>query len=111
MFYINLFISAFVISFASWLSKKYPVIAGFIVALPLTTMLVLPMAYLQNGSLETTQQFAKSIFFAIPISLLFFIPLIFYKKIGGSFWIVYGLGCILLVLGYLLHKAVLNLWS
>ena len=34
-------ISACVIAFASWLSKQKPDLAGFIIALPLGTMLVL----------------------------------------------------------------------
>ena len=73
-FAFNLFISAVTISFASWLSGRFPTAAGFVVALPLATMLVLPLSYNEHGNAENTILLAKSILVAIPISLAFFVP-------------------------------------
>jgi len=41
---LNTLVSALVIGVAAWMSRRYPGTAGFIVALPLATMLVLPLA-------------------------------------------------------------------
>lgn len=100
----NLLISASIIALTVWLSKTYPLMAGFIVALPITTMLVLPLSYIQNGSVENTTLLAKSIFVAIPVSLTFFIPFLLSTRFGLSFWQSYGLGCVLLVLGFFVHR-------
>jgi hypothetical protein len=105
-FALNVVISAITISFASWLSGRFPGIAGFIVALPLATMLVLPLSYQEHGSSETTLLFAKSIFVAIPISLAFFVPFLFSERFGLSFWQAYAWGCAALPAGFFLHRFV-----
>ena len=110
MFIFNLFFSALVISLTSWLSKKFPELAGWIVALPLTTLLVLPLSHLQTGQMQNTTAFAKSIFTAIPVSLLFFVPFLFAEKFKLQFWQTYLAGIALLTVGYFLHKMVLQKW-
>jgi hypothetical protein len=107
---LNVIVSACVIGFAAWLSGHFPGIAGFIVALPLATMLVLPLSQLQHGDSENTITFAKSIFMALPITLTFFVPFFVAERLGLSFWQAYALGCLALLLGYFLHRAVRILW-
>jgi hypothetical protein len=102
----NLIISAVVISFASWLSGRFPTAAGFVVALPLATMLVLPLSYREHADPAASILLAKSIFVAIPISLTFFLPFLFSGRFGLSFWQAYALGCAALPIGFLLHRAV-----
>lgn len=105
-FAFNLVISALVISFASWLSGRFPAVAGFVVALPLATMLVLPLSYQEHGSSDSTLLFAKSIFVAIPISLTFFVPFLLSNRLGLSFWQAYALGCAALPIGFFVHRFV-----
>ncbi len=102
----NIIVSAIVISFASWLSGRFPTAAGFVVALPLATMLVLPLSYREHASPETSILLAKSIFVAIPISLTFFLPFLFSGRFGLSFWQAYAAGCAALPIGFLLHRVV-----
>ena len=45
----KLLITASVIVFSSWLSQKRPDLAGFIIALPLASLLALALAHLQHG--------------------------------------------------------------
>jgi len=71
---LNTLVSALIIGVAAWLSRRYPVNAGFLIALPLATMLVLPLAYLQHRDPDSTFQMARSILVALPITLLFFVP-------------------------------------
>ncbi len=96
-------IAASVISFASWLSNKRPDIAGFIIALPIGTMLVLLFSYAQYQDPVTSVKFAKSIFAAIPLSLLFFVPFLVANKLPLGFWGLYATGIALLVVGYFTH--------
>ena len=105
---LNVIISASVIAFASWLAGRFPGAAGFIVALPLATMLVLPLSWLQHGDSENTILLARSIFVAIPVTLVFFVPFLLTEKLGLSFWQAYSLGCVALVLGYSVHRALFH---
>ena len=107
-FVLNILVSACVISFASWLSGRLPGTAGFIVALPLATMLVLPLSYQEHGSAETAIVLAKSIFTAIPISLMFFVPFFLASRFNLTFWQAYALGCLALPIAFTIHRLVVN---
>jgi uncharacterized membrane protein (GlpM family) len=102
-------IAALVISFASWLSGKRPDLAGFIVALPIATLIALVFSHTDHQNPETSIAFAKSIFVGIPITLLFFAPFLLAEKLNIPFWGCYFGGITLLVAGFFLHKAILNL--
>ncbi len=108
-FVINVLVSATAISFASWLSGRMPTLAGFIVALPLATMLVLPMSYLQHGNPGQTVELARSILVAIPMTLTFFVPFLLTERLSLSFWQAYAAACTMLPLAFLVHRAVVRL--
>ena len=103
---LNTLVSALVIGVAAWLSRRYPVTAGFVIALPLATLLVLPLAYLQHRDADSAFQMARSVLVALPITVLFFIP--FLMRDRFSFWGAYALGCALLPVGYLVHRAIMR---
>ncbi len=106
VFVLNILVSAVVISFASWLSGRLPTLAGFFVALPISTMLVLPLSYQEHGDAEASILLAKSIFIAIPVSLMFFLPFLLSERLSLAFWPAYALGCLALPLGFFVHRAV-----
>jgi hypothetical protein len=106
LFALNVLVSAVVISTASWLSGRFPALAGFMVALPLATLLVLPLSYREHADPAASILLAKSIFIAIPISLTFFLPFLLSERFGLTFWQAYGLGCAALPIGFFLHRAV-----
>lgn len=99
----KLLISASLIAFASWLSGKRPELAGFIIALPLTTLLALAFSYAEHQDAEASVRFAKSVLVAVPLSLTFFIPFLLAQKLNIGFWGLYGLGVTFLVIGYFAH--------
>lgn len=105
-FAINVFVSAVVISVASWLSGRLPTTAGFLVALPLASMLVLPLSFQEHGNAENAVALARSIFIAIPVSLTFFLPFLLFDRFNLSFWQAYGLGCLVLPIGFFVHRAI-----
>lgn len=107
----KVFIAAIIISFSSWLSGKMPHVAGFIIALPISTLLVLAFSYAEYKSPEDSIAFARNIFMAIPISLTFFVPFLFAGMLKLSFWQCYIAGLIFLTLGYFLYQYLISLLS
>lgn len=97
-------LTSVVVSLTVWLSREKPALAGFIVALPITTLLVLPLSHSQFENPENSVLFARSIFVAVPLSLLFFLPFLFSKLLRWGFWPCYLSGIVLLVLGYFAHR-------
>ena len=103
-------LSALIIAFASWLSGKKPELAGFIVALPLVTLLTLAFSHLEYKDAQNTVLFAKSVFAAIPLTLLFFVPFLLADKLPMGFWAIYASGLALLTLGYFIHKWIMTVF-
>ena len=101
--------AALVIAFASWLSGKKPELSGFIIALPIASIIAIAFSYLEHKNTENTIIFAKSILVGVPVSYIFFLPFFFAKNFNMNFWLVYGLGIILLVIGYFVHKYITSL--
>ncbi|TNE41005.1 MAG: hypothetical protein EP347_02805 [Alphaproteobacteria bacterium] len=97
-------LAALIISFASWLAGKRPELAGFIIALPISTLLALIFSYAEYKDPESSVLFAKSIFVAIPVSLLFFVPFLAAERLAISFPVAYVSGIGLLVAGYYIHR-------
>ena len=60
MFAAKILVAATLISFASWLAGKRPELAGFIIALPLTTMLALAFSFAEYRDPAASVTFAKS---------------------------------------------------
>jgi hypothetical protein len=101
---VKVLISAVIISFASWLSNKRPALAGFMMALPVATLLALAFSQAEYRDASRSVAFAKSIFYAIPLSLLFFVPFLLAEKLKFPFWGLYSAGVLLLGLGYFFHS-------
>tara|TARA_R100000656_G_scaffold40230_3_gene33621 strand:+ start:78 stop:335 length:258 start_codon:yes stop_codon:yes gene_type:complete len=78
-------------------------LAGFLTALPLTTLLALAFSQIEWGDSKQTVEYAKSVFVAIPVSILFFVPFLMADKFNLNFWTCYSMGIALLGLGYFIH--------
>ena len=109
IFLSKVLLAALVIAFASWLSGKKPELSGFIIALPIASIIAIAFSYLEHKNTENTVIFAKSILVGVPVSYLFFLPFFFAKNFNMNFWLVYGLGLILLLIGYFVHKYITSL--
>ena len=107
IFAAKLILAATVIGYASWLSDKKPVLAGFIVALPLVSILALFFSYIEHKDPQASITFAKSILFGVPISYLFFLPFLLADWLHLGFWQSYISGLLLLVVGYFVHRAIM----
>ena len=105
-FWIKTFISGLIIASAAWLAGRRPVLAGFIVALPLMSMLAILFSYLQYKDMEKINQFAASILVAVPLSLVFFVPFLLNRWLKLNFPLTYGLAVLLVFAAYLLHSLI-----
>mgnify|MGYP001299703387 FL=1 len=109
IFLAKVLLAALVIAFSSWLSGYKPELSGFIIALPIASIIAIAFSYLEHKNAENTVIFAKSILVGVPVSYLFFLPFFFAKNFNMNFWLVYGLGLILLLIGYFVHKYITSL--
>ena len=107
---IKVIISVSLISIVSHLSGKKTQMAGFLTALPITSMLAIALSFYEWKDAELTSEYAKSILYAIPLSLLFFVPFLLQKQLHWNFWILYGSGILLLGIGFYIHSIILK-WS
>src|SRR5687768_2683720 len=105
---LQLCISLTVILLATWLSKKQPVLAGFVTSLPITTMLVLFLSHLDGVRPMEHAAFSKSLLLAIPLSSTFLVPFILAPKLGLGFWGAFASGLALIAAGYGIHRAILG---
>ena len=106
-FFVSKFIlSGLVIAGASWLAGRRPVLAGFIIALPLVSILSMLFSYLEYRSMEKLNQFAISIFAAVPLSLLFFTPFLLNRWLKCGFAASMLAGLLLLFAAFLLHRLI-----
>ena len=105
-------LSSVIIAVASWLAGRKPVLAGFIIALPLMSMISILLAYFEHRDMNKINQFAESILVAVPLSLLFFLPFILNKWVRMNFTLTYILGVALIGVAfwahYLIFKESLN---
>ncbi len=100
----KLVIAGTVISFTSWLAGRRPGLAGFIMALPISSLIALAFSHAEWGDPQKSVEFAKSIFLAVPLSLTFFLPFLLANALQWSFWGLYFSGVALLTLSYGIHR-------
>lgn len=105
-FLLKVLISAILIAFVSWLAGRQTILAGFMIALPVVSMLAILFSYIEYRDMEKINQFAVSILVAVPLSLTFFIPFLLNKWLKMSFLPTYFLGIAFLTLTYFIHQLV-----
>jgi len=99
-------LSSVVLVGVSWLAGKNSILAGFIIALPLMSMLAILFSYFQYRDMAKINEFAVSILVAVPLSLAFFIPFVINKwlKMGFTLTYILAVGC--LAAAYFLHSLI-----
>ena len=108
-FILKAILAGSVVSGASWLAGRAPVLFGFFVALPISTAILLPMVCWEHGSTHTVHQLARGIAVAVPLTLFFFIPFYLTGWLGMSFWFTYTMAFGFLGIVFGLHQLVMGL--
>ena len=111
IFALKALLAGLIIAFSSWLAGHNPKVAGFIIALPMASLIAIAFVYFEHNNVEKTILYAKSILFAVPVSYLFFLPFFLAKQFNMNFWMIYGTGIILITLGFFIHRFFANFLS
>ena len=83
MMILKIGLAAAVIALILWLSGKKPKLAGFIIALPIASLLVLAFSQIERKDAATSITFAKSILIGVPVSwILFACPVFLCLQVG-----------------------------
>lgn len=106
LFFAKIIISAVLIAFASWLAGRNPRLAGFIIALPLASVLAIIFSYWQYRDMQKLNEFAVSILAAVPLSLFFFVPFILNRWLKFSFGTTFSLALFCVLIAYLIHSSI-----
>jgi len=111
MFWLKVLVSAGIIAAAAEAAKRLgPFWGALIVALPLTSMLVMLFVWFDTRNAQLANDLARDIFVLVPVSLLFFIPFLAVKFTGLGFAANFATGTLLLLTGVLLlHRLFPNL--
>lgn len=100
-FVTKIIIAGVVIATSSWLAGQRPGLAGFLIALPISSILALSLNYVEYSDPEKAAAFARAICISVPLSLVFFVPFFVQKFTGFGFWVSFSTGIALLGVAYL----------
>ena len=103
LFVVKTVVAGLIIAFTSGLASNRPVLAGFIIALPITSMISILFSYAEFRNMERINQFATAIFIAVPLSLIFFLPFLLNRWVKMNFPISFILGIVLVGLVYVIY--------
>lgn len=77
------------------LSSRFPKWGGFLLTLPLVSILAFVSTWQQKHDLRSISQVARETLILVPLGLPFFVPLAWAGRFGLSFWGAFGLGLVL----------------
>ena len=107
-FLLRVLISALIIASVAELGRRYSVLAAILASLPLTSILALSFLYAETRSTKTVVALSYSIFWAVLPSLIFFVALPLFIKLGLGFVSALLLACIVMALAYSAYAALLG---
>ena len=108
LFILKIIAAGFLIAVASHLAGKNPSFAGFIIALPLTSMIAILFAYAEHRDMKKISEFAVSILISVPLSLVFFLPFLLTKWIKLPFSMTFLLGVAALAGAYGIQQMIMG---
>lgn len=85
-------ISALIIVAVAECSKAYPRYGALLLSLPIVSILALTLSWNQHHDLQTISDLARDTVILVLLGLPLFVPLIFARKFGISFWPAMALG-------------------
>ncbi|MEI6257115.1 MAG: hypothetical protein WCQ77_10775 [Planctomycetota bacterium] len=90
-------IAAVVIVAATEFGRRSPRLGGFILSLPLVSMLAMLMSWFRDHDIVAVSRFARETLVFVVCGLPFFVPLAFAQQFGLGFWAAMGAGTALAV--------------
>ena len=91
-FVVNGLIAGFVVVAVSEVARRYPRAADVILAVPLVVFAVYALMYLREPDLVPITRMARQMLILVPLSLTFFVPLVFAERLHLTFWPAFTMG-------------------
>lgn len=88
-------IAAAVIVAATEFGRRSPRLGGFILSLPLVSMLAMLMSWFRDHDITAISRFARETLVFVVCGLPFFVPLAFAQQLGLGFWGAMATGTVL----------------
>ena len=88
-------IAVAVIVAASEFGRRSPRLGGFILSLPLVSMLAMLMSWFRDHDIVAISRFARETLLFVACGLPFFMPLAFAQQLGLGFWAAMLAGTVL----------------
>jgi hypothetical protein len=107
-FIFKMVLAGLIVAFTSWLAGRQSLLAGFIIALPVISMISLIFTYAETRDMARVNQYAVSILAAVPLSLLFFLPFVLNRWLNWNFVPTFGAGLALLFAAFLIHRQIFH---
>lgn len=107
MFAVKTLVSALLIAGVSELAKRSSLMAAFLLALPVTSILSFIWIYVETKDAKKIQKLSYEVLYLVIPSLLFFIVLPLCIKQGVNFWIAMGIAMAVTSLGYFITAKII----
>ena len=95
------FLTAIVVVAVSEIAKRSSLFGAVVASLPLTSLLAIIWLYLDTKNVETVSRLTVGILWLIAPSVIFFIALPIFLRLGWNFWISIGVTMVLTSASYL----------
>ncbi len=92
LFLIKLGLTTGIILASSEIAKRFPTLGAFVVTLPLVSMLSMTWLYWDTKDATKASDYARDIFYLVPLSLLFFVPFVFEQRTHWPYWLNFLMG-------------------
>jgi glycopeptide antibiotics resistance protein len=102
LYLIKLCITLAVILASAEVAKRSPALGAFIVVLPMVSILSMTWLYWDTRDVAKVSDFAREIFYLVPLSLLFFLPFLFEQRTHWPYWLNFSLGLLAMALAFAL---------
>lgn len=97
-----------IVAFASWLAGRQGLLAGFVISLPIMSILSILFLFGETRDMGRVNQYAVSILTAVPLSLIFFLPFVLNRWLNLNFPMTFGFGLALLFGAFLIHRSLFH---
>jgi hypothetical protein len=107
-FFLNLGLTALLVSAAVELGKRSPAAGALLISLPLSSLIGLSLLYSQTKDTAKVAAMSVGIFWAILPSLVLLALLPFLLRRGWAYWPALGASCAVMACGYAAYAATLR---
>src|SRR4051794_29693289 len=88
-------IAGVVVVVVALVANRHPRLGGFLLTLPIVSILAFIASWQQKHDLLAVSRLAKETLVLVPLGLPFFVPLAFAEKLGMGYWTAFGTGLVL----------------